>query len=835
MREHQGSATERSNWGLFDRTVSVVKENGDTYKSLVYHCGSNRTVEFRQPLEGAGTTLMHGDFARKLSPSEEAMATYIIKHPRLFEGRRVLDVGAGLGFAGLVCATCTQPSSLELSDGDPEVVSTLRSSVDLNLANFGDAKVDVKKVLWDRTEDWSERDSIDVVIAADVVYLEFLHTALLNMVSRVLRPGGIFILFASRRNGSLQNFVNVAKAFFPTVETSTDYDADVEKSIGKHSKCFPVMVRLTAADIEADELPSSVAQVFEDLQKKRELMEKHARAEEKKKKRQEKICRARSEHLVNARLTRLQQKEIEEREERLLAEAEAAAKAAAEAEAAAKPRVPILSHAEQGGRSDWGLFARHCTASEDGSFKDMMYDVAGQSVSIRRPSNNTIHESRKVSASEEALAMWVAKHRKILKKKRVLVLGAGCGLAGFTAAVCTTAKHVVITDGDEGAVGMLKANADLNRDAFSAKKVSTHRLLLGGSADSLKRFDWVIAADVFDIDLDALLKTLRQFLKPSGKALMFAPVNRPSLKSFLCTAKLLFARIDVSREYDAEVTKALHGMSCFPMMVWLQRERRGSVHDVPRASSKQRASPELTISDICNEASTAVVHEASTDVHNNCRRKSNEAKPSLVRQRSRQKDRSVNAVAEGSQKSLSSEIDANTSEIETCDVVTPSESRLPDLTGSRCSSTKSSLAISEISSISLGPTRHVADNLTVAASGSPTRPSRNHEFAVAQRPRSTPGPTASTAVGCFWARLPDGGCSSDMFGGSAEGIVDKDHCWRKRSHSERRSKSEDCLFDLCVAGSGLAIQRCSGAETQGKLQRSRCLSRAPPRLPLARS
>lgn len=826
-REQQatGTVAERSNWGLFDRTVSVVKENGDTYKSLVYHCPSDRTVEFRQPLEGAGTTLMHGDFARKLSPSEEALATYVIKHPRLFEGKRVLDVGAGLGFAGLVCATCTQPSSLELSDGDPEVVSTLRSSVELNVANFGETKVNVKKVLWDRTEDWSERDSIDVVIAADVVYLEFLHTALLGMVSRVLRPGGIFVLFASRRNGSLQNFVNVAKAFFPTVETSTDYDVDVEKSIGKTSKCFPVMVRLTAAEAESEELPSSVAQVFEELQKKRVEMAKHAEAEEKKRKKQEQISRARSEHLVNSRVTRLERKAVEEQEERVLAKAEAAAKAAAEAEAAAQPRVPILSHAEQDGRSDWGLFARQCTASDSNSCKDMVYAVGDHSVCLRRSSNNSLHESRKVSASEEALAMWISKHCKLLKRKRVLVLGDGCGLAGLTAAVCTTAKHVVITDGDEGAVDMLKANAELNGGAFSAKKVSTQRLLLGESSNNLKRFDWIIAADILDIDLDALLKTFKQLLKPSGKVLMFAPVNRPSLKSFLCAAKLLFARIDVSREYDAEVTKALHGMSCFPMMVWLQRGRRGSVHEVPRASSKQRTSPELTISDICEEASTVADPEASKDAVPHCRQNSSETKPPNLGQRHRRKESAKRAPTPEPPKLSVPGLDASALELEASEVVvvTPSESLLPDLPGSRCSSTKS-VNISDISALSFGPTRHGVDTFTAVAACN----------VGGERPRNTgtsvaPAVETSLAVGSFWARLP---IDNDIVH-NVEGIASKEDRLIKRRHSEHRSKSEDCLH-LFVAGSGLAVQRCSGQGGE-KLRGTRCISRAPPRLPVARS
>eukprot|EP00438_Fugacium_kawagutii_P008274 Skav206547 [mRNA] locus=scaffold504:363887:368600:+ [translate_table: standard] len=62
---------------------------------------------------------MHGDFARKISPSEEALATYILKRSRFFQGRRVLVLGAGLGLAGFLCASCTRAREVSM-DYDAE-------------------------------------------------------------------------------------------------------------------------------------------------------------------------------------------------------------------------------------------------------------------------------------------------------------------------------------------------------------------------------------------------------------------------------------------------------------------------------------------------------------------------------------------------------------------------------------------------------------------------------------------------------------------------------------------------------------------------------------------
>jgi predicted nicotinamide N-methyase len=525
---------------------------------------------------------MHGDFARKLSPSEEALAHYIIKHPRLFKGKRVLDVGAGLGFAGLVCAACTQAESLELTDGDPEVISTLSASIQLNAKSFGETKVGIKKVLWDRCEEWYDRASFDVVIAADVVYLEHLHSALLGMVARVLRPGCLFLLFASRRNGSLEHFVAAARNFFPTVEASTDYDEDVARAIGKGAKCFPVMVRLSAAEETTEsDLPQSVVKMCEEMRKRQDLEQRRVRAEERSKQREHAKHLAARQALLQSRQRRLEASEAEEEEEQHIAAAAAAAAAVAAAAAKTKPREPTVSHMEQEGLSDWGLFSRQCVMSSDGLSKHMTYDIGGRNVSIRRAMGG----SGRISPSEEALAMWIFKHRRQFKRRRVLELGAGAGLAGLVAGLWTSAKCVELTDGDPQAVAALEENRQLNQCVFTAKKVCSQRLSFGEIPEGTKPFDWILAGDIMaDCDPAGLVNTLRRLMKPSGIALFFTSPQGTSLNNFLMAAGSVFERVDVQRHYDEDVERAFQGMNCFPHMVRLRRSTL-------QATGKPRARP----------------------------------------------------------------------------------------------------------------------------------------------------------------------------------------------------------------------------------------------------
>mmetsp|Transcript_35706 Transcript_35706/g.65525 ORF Transcript_35706/g.65525 Transcript_35706/m.65525 type:complete len:877 (+) Transcript_35706:35-2665(+) len=579
--QNRWTKAEPSDWGLFNRSTSVVRQEGESdgarlaYKNYRYTC-SGKVVEFKKPLQGAGTALMHGDFARKLSPSEEALATFILKHPKLFDGKRVLDVGAGLGFAGLACAVCTEATVVELTDGDPVVVDTLRASAKLNEQSFGTTEVVVRRCLWDKIEDWPEKGSFDIVIAADVVYLDFLHSTLLSMVSKSLRHGGQFLLFASRRNGSLERFVGTAKHAFQSVHMSDDYDADVAKAIGRSTKCFPVMVRLYPGCLEAPELPSNVAKICEEMREQRsketKRMAKEARCREK----SEENHRFVTEMLLEQRKRRLEEQKDREAEEHAASEA-AAASAAEPAHSSAPSRQSAVPTPEPDGMSDWGLFPRECHTSDDMTgCKLLTYDCRGQSVTIRKPLHGDFFHgdfARKLSPAEEVLALHILKRHRQFKKRRVLILGAGIGLAGVVAATCTSAKHVEVTDGDVNAVEIIRENLALNSTSFRAKKVSSRRLLWGESAEAMKPFDWILAADVvYHADSHMqLLGTMKRLLKPSGTVLLFAPPRNGSLEQFVITAGAHFDHIETTRDYDPDVARAMHGMKCFPQMVRMQR------------------------------------------------------------------------------------------------------------------------------------------------------------------------------------------------------------------------------------------------------------------------
>lgn len=132
--------------------------------------------------------------------------------------------------------------------------------------------------------------------------------------------------------------------------------------------------------------------------------------------------------------------------------------------------------------------------------------------------------------------------------KRVLELGAGCGLAGITAkAVSPSDTSVLCTDRDE-ILPLLKLNVSNNHTEES--DIRAQKLIWGKDHNSLGLFDLIIACDlVYDINaLPDLLKTLVQRCSKTGRVLMTIDhsIQRPTVISkFHEMYEMHFSRQDV--------------------------------------------------------------------------------------------------------------------------------------------------------------------------------------------------------------------------------------------------------------------------------------------------
>lgn len=207
MRQTQ-NACGRSAWGFFSCQRQLDSSTGEALLHTTPEKGPPITIA--RPY--TSDLLQHGPFAFKLSPSSEVLAWLVAGPLRAsLQGKRVLEVGAGLGYTGVACAAWADCASVLVTDGDLISVGALRRNVELNAARFGSTVVEAAQLKYGSVVTASSaageghgcggegRPLFDCILCADCVYDRYFHVPLLTTLKRSLHPAGQVLVVASRR------------------------------------------------------------------------------------------------------------------------------------------------------------------------------------------------------------------------------------------------------------------------------------------------------------------------------------------------------------------------------------------------------------------------------------------------------------------------------------------------------------------------------------------------------------------------------------------------------------------------------------------------------------
>lgn len=144
-------------------------------------------------------------------------------------GKRVLELGCGLGLAGIAAAQ--SGATVTFSDYEADALDFVRYNVRRNLpAHVVESGIDVIQFDWRRPP---LLEPFDVVIAADVVYEQRMFTPIKHVLSTLVAPSGIAVMTEPGRS--------VGEMFFASLKDS-DFTISTEiMSVESDENITPVV------------------------------------------------------------------------------------------------------------------------------------------------------------------------------------------------------------------------------------------------------------------------------------------------------------------------------------------------------------------------------------------------------------------------------------------------------------------------------------------------------------------------------------------------------------------------------------------------------------------
>uniref|UniRef100_A0A1B6KLR7 FAM86 N-terminal domain-containing protein n=1 Tax=Graphocephala atropunctata TaxID=36148 RepID=A0A1B6KLR7_9HEMI len=143
-----------------------------------------------------------------------ALAEWCLQHSSEIVGKRVVELGCGLGLTGLAVSTTCRPLSYTLTDCHPSVLSALSHNLQLNQSLLAGIDVTTRLLDWEDSGAFGLPNSVDLVLAADVVYDERLFPALVNTLHHFLcdKPARAVLACTERNRDTLTTFLQYLAA-----------------------------------------------------------------------------------------------------------------------------------------------------------------------------------------------------------------------------------------------------------------------------------------------------------------------------------------------------------------------------------------------------------------------------------------------------------------------------------------------------------------------------------------------------------------------------------------------------------------------------------------------
>ncbi|RUS84934.1 hypothetical protein EGW08_007296 [Elysia chlorotica] len=157
--------------------------------------------------------------------SAVVLGEYLVMNEASVKGKNVLELGAGTGLTGLVAAALG--ANVTVTERE-EALPNLRATVDQNCADKSWV-ISATKLDWTQPVDDSDFPAVDLIIGADVIYIEETFQDLLRTILSLAKSDQTHVLLSCKiRYDRDLRFLNLLRNHFKVNEIFYDKNRDIK-------------------------------------------------------------------------------------------------------------------------------------------------------------------------------------------------------------------------------------------------------------------------------------------------------------------------------------------------------------------------------------------------------------------------------------------------------------------------------------------------------------------------------------------------------------------------------------------------------------------------------
>mmetsp|Transcript_5561 Transcript_5561/g.8124 ORF Transcript_5561/g.8124 Transcript_5561/m.8124 type:complete len:265 (+) Transcript_5561:95-889(+) len=189
----------------------------DPYDTFRFTFGSNIALNLKGIKQENGQTLKSTGLT--LWRASPALCEYMVPNAEPMKGKKVLELGAGLGLCGLL-AYFLGARQVVLTDGDTDVLANMRDNVASNTLNEHKSEntISCHQLRWGKSNHDTEVlathfGKFDIILASDVIYMEEAIEPLFDTIMELLtmKKNGMVWLSYARRNVGIDAVLSCAQ------------------------------------------------------------------------------------------------------------------------------------------------------------------------------------------------------------------------------------------------------------------------------------------------------------------------------------------------------------------------------------------------------------------------------------------------------------------------------------------------------------------------------------------------------------------------------------------------------------------------------------------------